>query len=130
MQLSSFLRTILKLDAASCLLMAAALVPGAALLESLLGIPSAVLSGAGLSLIPVALFILWLGLRERASAMLVLLVVFGNIGWTAASFALLAVLEAINPIGVIALVSQALAVAGFALLEWRGLRASMCASAA
>src|SRR5688500_4073736 len=113
MQLSSFLRTILKLDGASCLVMAAALVPSAALLEPLSGIPAAVLSGAGLSLIPAGLFILGVGLRKRASAKLVQLIVFGNLGWTAASFALLSALENINPIGVVTLVGQALAVTGF-----------------
>jgi hypothetical protein len=129
MQLSPFLRTILKLDAASCLVMAAALAPGAALLGSMLGIPAALLTSAGISLIPIGLFILWLGSRERAPSMLVYLVVAGNLGWTAASFVSLALLPDVLPFGLAVVTAQALAVAAFALLELRGARESQWASA-
>ena len=129
MQFSSFLRTVLKLDAASCLAMAAALVPGAALLQDVLGLPAALLTGAGLALVPTGLLMLWLGTRERGSAALVQLVVAGNVGWSVASFAVLALVRDVTPLGAVVLAGQALAVILFAVLEWRGLQQSTARSA-
>lgn len=129
MQLSRFLRTVLKLDAASCLVMAAALVPGAELLEPDLGIPATLLASAGASLIPIGLFILWLGTREAAPPVLVYLVIAGNLAWTVASLASLALLS-VTTLGLATLVGQALAVAAFAMLELRATRESRWASAA
>jgi hypothetical protein len=68
----------------------------------------------------VGLFILWLGTREQASLALVRLVVFGNVGWTLASLASLALLPALTVTGLAAMLAQALAVLVFAALEWRG----------
>ena len=129
MTYSNFLRTVLKLDCASCLAMAALLVPGAAALSGPLGVAEELLRFAGLVLIPLGLFIGWLGLRGEGPAGFVGLVVIGNIGWTAASFALAATLPAITAIGVAFVSVQALAVLGLALLEWRGLRQSRAAMA-
>lgn len=129
MQLSHFLRTILKLDAASCLLMAAALVAGSAMLETVTGIPAALLVSAGMSLIPIGLFILWLGTRKNAPSSFVYLVVLGNLGWTAASFVVLTFTPTISPVGMAGLIAQAISVAVFAMLELRGARESQWASA-
>lgn len=129
MTYSKFLRTVLKLDCASCLAMAALLIPGAVALAGPFGIAEELLRVAGLLLIPIGLFIGWLGLRGEGPAALVGLVVLGNIGWTAASLALAASLPAIAPVGVAFLTVQALAVLGLALLEWRGLRQSRAAMA-
>ena len=87
MQLSKFLRTVLKLDALSCLAMAALALPAAGMLREPLGIDPAVLTPAAASLIPIGLFIGWLGTRREAPAALVWLVIAGNLGWSAASFA-------------------------------------------
>lgn len=129
MTYSTFLRTILKLDCASCLAMAALLVPGADLLSNLLGIPAALLAAAGFALIPIALLIGWLGMRGHGPAALVGLVVAGNLGWVAASFAVLAMLPSILPLGTAFVIGQALTVLVLAILEWRGVRQGQAAQA-
>ena len=130
MQLSSFLRTVLKLDAASCLAMAASLIGTADLLSPLFGLPIAMLTEAAILLILVGLFILWLGTRERSSPTLVRVVVFGNGAWAAASFVSLGLVPSITGLGLAAVCGQAVAVLSLAALEWRGLRESLWASPA
>ncbi len=127
MLLSTYLRAVLKIDAASCLAMGAVLVPAAAALEGPTGMAAALLSAAGLALIPLGLFILWLGTRRQAPSALVLLVVVGNVGWTAASFLAAASLPQITAAGQLLTVGQGLAVLLLAYLEWRGLRSSQSA---
>lgn len=129
MQLSNFLRTVLKLDAASCLAMAAAVLPFAASLEAPLGIDAAILNGAAASLIPIGMFILWLGTRRSAPTALVLLVIVGNVGWTIASLAMASFLPQITPAGHVLVIGQGLAVLLLAYLEWRGLRSSQLINA-
>lgn len=121
---STFLRTILKLDAASCLAMGAILVPGAAALAEPLGMPSELLLAAGAMLIPLCLFISWLGTRHSGPAALVWLVILGNVGWTAASLLLAANLPGISAAGSAVTIAQGLVVLLLAMLEWRGLRGS------
>ena len=125
MMLSTFLRAVLKLDAASCLGMAAIVLPGAAILAAPLGIDSAMLRGAALSLIPIGLFILWLGTRRQAPAAAHYLVIVGNIGWAAASLLTAFELPGITPLGTLALTGQGLAVLALAVFEWRGARQSV-----
>lgn len=124
MQLSNFLRTVLKLDAASCLGMAAAVLPFAADLQEPLGIEAPVLQSAAASLIPIGLFILWLGSRREAPTGFVVLVIAGNLGWAAASLVAAGSLAGITPLGQAAVAGQALAVLALALIEWAGLRSS------
>lgn len=128
MTYSKFLRIVLKLDCLSCLAMAALLVPGAAMLAGIFGMPEDLLREAGLVLIPIGLFVGWLGMRGHGPAALVGLVVGGNIGWTTASTAAVALMPATTPIGTAFVTVQALAVLGLALLEWRGLRQSRTAA--
>lgn len=124
MQLSNLLRTTLKLDAASCLGMAALVVPIARTLEGPLGIDSALLQAAAASLIPVGLFILWLGTRREAAAGLIWLVIGGNAAWSTASFATAADLPGITPLGQALVAGQGVAVLALAGAEWMGLRSS------
>ena len=127
--LSTFLRTVLKLDAASCLGLAAIVLPGAAILSAPLGIETTMLQGAALSLIPIGLFILWLGTRTQAPAAAVYLVIIGNIGWAGASLLTAFELPGITPLGTLAVASQGLAVLALAILEWRGVRQSNLSAA-
>ncbi|NJC05421.1 NAD/NADP transhydrogenase beta subunit [Sphingomonas kaistensis] len=129
MQLSSFLRTVLKLDAASCLLMSAALAGGSRVLSQPLGLPAAFLFESGVLLAIVGLYILWLGTREETAPVLAWVVVIGNIGWALASVAALTMLPVVAGLGLAAVVGQAAAVLLFAALEWRGVRESAWASA-
>ena len=124
MQLSNFLRSVLKLDAAACLAMAAAVLPAAGMLQEPLGIEAAVLSAPAASLIPIGLFILWLGTRREAHAALVWLVILGNLGWAIASFAAAAELAGITALGQLLVAGQGAAVLGLAIAEWAGLRSS------
>lgn len=122
MHLSNLLRTILKLDAASCLGMGAVVLLAAGALEAPFGIDSALLQAAAAPLIPLGLFILWLGNRREAPAALVWLVILGNLGWAAASAVLVAGLAAITAPGAAFVAGQAIGVLVLALLEWRGVR--------
>ena len=124
MTLSTFLRTVFKLDAASCLGMAAIVLPGAAMLSAPLGIDPTIMRGAALSLVPIGLFILWLGTRREAPAMLAYLVILGNIGWAFGSFIAAADLPGITVFGSVLVAGQGLAVLALAVLEWIGVRQS------
>lgn len=125
MQLSNFLRTVLKLDAASCLAMAAIVIPMAGMLQEPLGIEAGALSAAAASLILIGLFVLWLGTRREAPAALVAIVVLGNIGWAVASFAAAGSLPAITVLGQAVVAGQGLAVLALAIAEWAGLKSSL-----
>ena len=124
MMLSPFLRIILKLDAASCIGMAALVLPFANALSAPLGIDPAALQGAAASRIPIGLFILWLGLRREAPAAVLYLVIVGNIGWAGASVIAAAQLPGITAIGSALVAGQGLAVLALAFLEWVGLKQS------
>ena len=125
MQLSNFLRTVLKLDAASCLAMAAIVIPMAGMLQEPLGIEAGALSAAAASLILIGLFVLWLGTRREAPAALVAIVVLGTIGWAVASFAAAGSLPAITVLGQAVVAGQGLAVLALAIAEWAGLKSSL-----
>lgn len=125
MHLSKFLRTVLKLDAASCLGIAAITLPASESLEPLLGIDASLLEGAAASLVPIGLFILWLGTRRQSPAALVWLVIVGNIAWAAASLAIAARMPGATPLGQLLVTGQGLAVMALAIAEWVGLRASL-----
>jgi hypothetical protein len=129
MQLSNFLRTVLKFDAASCLGMAGLVLPMAGALQGPLGIEADVLTPAAASLIPIGLFILWLGTRREAAAGFVWLVILGNLGWTAASLLAAATLPGITALGQVAVAGQGLVVLALALAEWAGVRQSQAAIA-
>jgi hypothetical protein len=129
MILSTFLKRVLVLDSASCLAMGLLLSIGAATLAPLFGIDRQIVSGAGLALIPLGLFILWLGTRQAAAPALVYLVIGGNFIWTVESFVLTANTGGITALGTAFVSVQAAAVGGLALLEWIGVRRSRAAAA-
>jgi hypothetical protein len=129
MQMTPFLKRVLLLDAASCLGMAALVVPGAAVLAPLLGLDRSLLIGAGAALAPLGLFILWLATRRTLYVWLVALVVLGNLLWTVESFLLLTVAAGLTAIGVAFVAGQAAIVALLAALEFIGLRRARTAPA-
>jgi hypothetical protein len=129
MQMTPFLKRVLLLDAASCLGMAALLVPGATALAPLLGLDRSLLVGAGAALAPLGLFILWIATRRTLYGWLVALVVLGNLLWTLESFLLLAVAVGVTAIGVTFVSGQAAIVALLAALEFVGLRRAKAATA-
>jgi hypothetical protein len=122
MQMTNFLKRVLLLDAASCLGMGAGLALGAAMLAGPLGLSERLIEGAGLVLIPIGLFIGWLGTRSAAPAALVWVVIVGNVGWTAESLFVAFRQAGITALGTAFVAVQAAAVLGLALLEYVGVR--------
>ena len=116
-----FLRRVLALDSASCAIMGLAMGLGASTLAPILGLPEDLIRAAGLLLLPLAAFIGWLASRAAPAPALVWIVIVGNVGWTAESFALLGQLSP-TALGTAFVSAQALAVLGLAALEYVGLR--------
>lgn len=129
MHLSPFLRTVLKLDAASCLAMAAVILPFASTLAEPLGLSAPFLSASAGSLVLVGLFILAVGLRTTAPAAMIALVIAGNLAWSAASMLVVVGSPTITGLGQVLVTIQAAAVIALAVLEWHGLRGSRDMSA-
>ncbi|MDQ8757725.1 hypothetical protein RCO27_15965 [Sphingosinicella sp. LHD-64] len=122
MQITLFLKRVLLLDAASCLGMGAMLIFGADLLSGPFGMSAALLEGAGIALLPIGLYMGWLGLRLNAAAMFVWLVILGNAAWVAKSLALAFGHPEITPLGIAFVTSQAAFVLLMAILEYTGVR--------
>jgi len=116
-----FLRTVLIVDAATCVATGALMSLGAGALAGITRLPEALLLYAGLSLFPIAAFIGFVALRPIAAG--VRAVVFGNVGWVIGSLlVLVAGGLAPNALGVVFVVVQAAVVAVLAELEVIGLR--------
>ena len=129
MQLTQFLKRVLMLDAASCLAMGAALALGASALEPLTGLPQALLFGAGAALVPIGLFILWVGTRQAIHPLFVYLIVVGNLLWSLESLMVIGATGTITAVGTAFVAVQAAAVAAMASLEWIGVRNARRAAA-
>jgi hypothetical protein len=110
------LRALLRLDAAACAAMALILVPAARPLAAATALPAGLLTGAGLALAAVAVFIA--AVSRAPAPWAVRTVVAGNAAWAAASVALIATGRADpNALGAALVLGQAGAVAGIAALE-------------
>lgn len=118
---TKFLRRILALDSASCAIMGLAMSLGAGGLAPLLGLPEDLVRTAGLLLLPLACFIGWLASRPAPPAILVWLVIGGNLIWTVESFVLLGQ-HSPTVLGTLFVSAQAIAVLGLAGLEYVGIR--------
>lgn len=122
MLMTTFLKRVLLLDAASCLGLGLILAAGAGALAPLFGLDQPLLFGAGAALVPTGLFILFVATRSRASAWLVGLVIVGNLLWVLESLLVIRGADAISALGTAFVAAQAAAVAGLATLEWIGIR--------
>jgi len=122
MQINLFLKRVLLVDAASCLGLGVLLIFGADMLSGPLGISTALLKIAGNALIPIGLYMGWLGLRLNAAAALVWLVILGNAAWVAKSLILVFAHPDITPLGIAFVTSQAAFVLLMAILEYAGVR--------
>lgn len=119
------LRLALLGDALASGAMGLLMLGGGPLLAGLLGLPAGLLQGAGLVLLPYAAAIAWLARRESLPAWSVLAVIGVNLVWAADSLLLLASgWVAPSGFGIAFVAAQALAVAGFAVAQWLGLRQS------
>jgi hypothetical protein len=98
---------------------------GGAALAGPLGLPAGLLQGAGLVLLPYSALVGWLSRRAGLPGSAVWAVIAVNLAWAADSLLLLASgWVAPTGLGMAFVAAQALAVAGFAALQWLGLRRS------
>jgi hypothetical protein len=125
------LRTILLVDAVTCVVMGAALVSGAAMIAALTALPPALLLYAGFALFPIAAFMIavaGMSITWRAG---VWLIIAGNAAWVVGSLWLLVSgFIAPNALGCAFIAAQAIAVALLATLEHIALRRGSIAVAA
>jgi hypothetical protein len=118
---STFLRRVLCVDAATCAATGALMTFDAAPLSTPLGLPAALLFWAGLSLFPVAAFLLWVATRRDIPRPGAWLAILGNAGWVAGSALVLALLSPTG-LGYAFVIAQAVVVALLAELEYMALR--------
>lgn len=119
----AFLRTVLRIDAATCVATGLLMTAGADLVSRLTQIPNSLLTTAGASLFPIAAFMAMTAGLVPGWRLGVWLVILGNVGWVLASVWLL-VGGAISPnaLGAAFILFQAGAVAALAALEYVGLQ--------
>lgn len=115
------LKNILIADAITC---SGVLALGLFALEpvaSLLGLPLAVVSAGAWICLAAALPMFVAAAQRVPNAALVKLIAVGNLGWVAASFAVVATFagQMTGP-GIAIVIAQALGVLAFAILEWKG----------
>ena len=127
-QSSMFLRRALLLDAAASGGTGLLMIAGAGLLEGLLGLPAALLRGAGIVLIPYVAFVAYAATRESIARSAVWAIIAANGLWAAAS-ALLLVGGWVAPtaLGYAFVAGQALVVALLGELQYMGLRRPLAA---
>lgn len=123
---SSFLRRVLIADGAISGATAPLLLLGAPLLERMLGVPESLLRYAGVSLIPFAVYVVYLSRREYLSRGSVWGVIALNLAWAVGSVLLVFSVEA-SRAGAVFILAQAIAVAVFAEMQYVGLRRSVAA---
>lgn len=117
------LRTVLYLDAGTCVAMGALLALASGPVGAFTALPPALLLYAGLSLFPIAAFMVLVARANPVSATGTWLVILGNLGWVAASLLLLVSgWVAPNALGIAFVAAQAIAVAVLAWLEHAALR--------
>lgn len=122
-QTSPFLRRVLWIDAGLTGATALLLVVAAGLLAPPLGLPEALMRWAGAALIPFAVFVCWLAMREPAPRPIVWAVAAANALWAVDSvLVLLLGWVAPTTLGVIFVVGQAVVVAVLAELQIIGLK--------
>jgi len=127
--LSRFLRRVLVADAVTCVATGLLLTLDAGALSGPLGLPAALLFGAGAVLFPIAAFIVAMLTRRAVAAAMIWLLIVGNVIWAVDSVVLLATpFVAPTPLGIAFVIAQAVAVAVIAAAERIGLRGASAAS--
>jgi len=119
------LRLALAGDAIASGAMGLLMLAGGGVLAGLLGLPAGLLQAAGAILLPYAALVALLARRTEMPAWAVWTVIGVNLVWAADSLLLLASgWVAPSGLGIAFVTLQALAVAGFAALQWAGLARS------
>lgn len=120
---STFLRTVIALDAAACGAMGAAFAVDAGWLAEPLGLSPVLMQPVGLFLLPYAALLAWLATRPALPRAVVWTLVGFNVVWAIESIALLAMGWAQpTTLGLTAVVGQAVAALIVADLQYLALR--------
>lgn len=124
------LKNILVADAVTCTGVFAIGLLAAAPVGALLGLPANVVAIGGWICLAAALLMVVAARQKTPNPALVKLVALGNLGWVAASFAVVATFagQMTGP-GIVVVVGQAFAVLGFAILEWKAAASPRVATA-
>ncbi|CAN5364598.1 hypothetical protein BH09PSE5_BH09PSE5_31150 [soil metagenome] len=118
-----FLRNILLFDVATCVGMGLLLLIANEQLRSLFNLPTSLLTGAGIALLPIGAFAALVATRKKLSRAGVIVMIVGNAGWALASVALVFTpWVKPNALGLAFVIAQAIVVAILAELEFIGLR--------
>jgi hypothetical protein len=122
-QSSTFLRRALVLDAVASGATALLVIATAGVIDGLLGLPVALLRGAGLVLVPYVALVAFVATRRRIEPAAVWLIIACNALWALASFVLLLSGElAPTGLGIAFVAAQAIIVALLGELQYMGLR--------
>ena len=114
------LKNILVADAITCTGVFAIGLLAAAPVGALLGLPANIVATGGWICLAAALLMAVAAAQNVPNPALVKLIALGNLGWVAASFAVIATLaDQMTGIGIAVVAVQALAVLVFAALEWK-----------
>jgi hypothetical protein len=114
------LKNVLVADAITCTGVFAIGLLAAAPVGALLGLPAHIVAAGGWICLAAALLMVVAAVQNVPNPALVKLIALGNLGWVAASFAVVAsfAAEMTGP-GIAVVIVQAFAVLGFAILEWK-----------
>jgi len=122
-QASTYLRRALVLDAVASGATALLVIAAAGRIDGLLGLPAALLRGAGLVLVPYVAFVMFVATRARIEPAAVWVIIASNALWALASFAvLLSGQLAPTGLGIAFVAAQAIVVALLGELQYMGLR--------
>ena len=123
------LRRLLIVDALVCAIFAALVLAATGPLARLSGLPIPVLTWAGVILVAATAVLGWAARMRVPAPPLVWLITAINVGWVAASLAVLAVLPGLTTAGSVLIAAQALIVAATVVVETRALSAQRAALA-
>jgi hypothetical protein len=127
---AQFLRTVLTVDALTCLATGLASLSLGPMLAGVLGLSTGLLQGSGAALLAVAAFIAFAAKTTPPAPWAVWVVVLGNAAWVLGSVLLLvAGFESPTALGTAYVIAQAVVVAVLAELEYTGLKKLTGASA-
>lgn len=121
--ISTFLRRVLVLDAATSGIAGIAMIAGAGFIAGLTGLPQQLLFWAGVVLVPWTAALAFFASRETMPRLALVDIAAINVLWVAASIALLLTgWIAPNGFGILFVLAQAAAVAVYAMLQASALR--------
>ncbi|MDK2760969.1 MAG: hypothetical protein KYX64_06375 [Sphingopyxis sp.] len=115
------LKNTLIIDAITCAVLFVTCVFATATVAALLGLPSEVVTVAGWIGLPSALLMLYVSSQKMPSKGLANLIAVGNLGWVAASLAIIAVFAGqMTWLGIVVVAVQAAVVLDLAIFEVKG----------